>query len=487
MTDERDKSPLPGHLQTLLQGTDLDIRETLSKTQRRVSKGRLGRALKLSRLAASSGSKILAQKAKQKLSNTAKRAAQEVTQRAVALEMLETFSEMRGVAMKLGQMLSYLEDMMPPEAQKVLAVLQRDAPAVEWSLIREQFIEEFGKPPEECFAEFDVEPIAAASIGQVHRARLHDGTRVAVKIQYPGIAEAMEADLKNAKLMSIFQRLFFFRTNVPAIMGEIESRLLDECDYRKEAAYQKAFAQRFDGHPHILVPEVHDDYSTKRVLTTSFYEGQTFYQWLESQPSAEERQRTARLFYRFYLGSFYMDGLFNCDPHPGNYLFQSNGKIVFLDYGCTRKYSSERRRLWINMCKSARADERELLEKTALEAGFIKEGVDYDYEAFRVLIRYLYQSYLVDTDYDFASLQPKTTFRQMFVDNPNIFKMDMPADCVFLNRITFGLASLLTEMKGRVNCYQMCQSYFTGIDPHWPEDPFRGKLEAVVPDFSAWR
>jgi len=402
------------------------------------------------------------------------------------LEMLETLSQMRGVAMKLGQMLSYLEDMMSPEAQKILAVLQRDAPAVEWPLVREQFISELGCPPEEVFETFNTVPIAAASIGQVHAATLKDGTPVAVKIQYPGIADAMQADLQNAKVMSLFQRLFFFRTNVPAIMGEIETRLIDECDYRKEAAYQETFAKRFEGHPWIVVPKVHKAYSSRRVLTSTFYDGQTFYQWLESKPSEEVRQRATHLFYRFYLGSFYMDGLFNCDPHPGNYLFLDDGKIVFLDYGCTRKYPSDRRLVWIEMCKAAHADDQTRLEKAAFAAGFIKETVDYDYKSFRLLIRYLYQSYIKDEEHDFSNIQPSNTFRQMFVDNPNLFRMDMPADCVFLNRITFGLVSLIREMDGRLNCFRICQDYFIGQDPHWPDDPFRGQLEAVDVDSSSW-
>ena len=303
-----------------------------------------------------------------------------MTQKAVAAEMLEVFGEMRGVTMKLGQMLSYLDGLLPPEAQKVLAVLQRDAPAIEYSEVRKQFIAEIGKPTEECFAEFDTVQIAAASIGQVHRARLHDGQEVAVKIQYPGIAEAMRDDHKNAKVMSLFQRVFFFRTNVPAIMKEIEQRLLDECDYRKEATYQAAFRKRYQGHPAIIVPEVHQEYSSEKVLTTTFYRGLTFYQWLETSPSQDERNRVANVFYRFYMGSFYMDGLFNCDPHPGNYLFIDDGKIVFFDYGCVRPFPTERRELWIEMCRAIHEDNEERICAVAKKIGFVLEGVDFDVE-----------------------------------------------------------------------------------------------------------
>jgi len=310
---------------------------------------------------------------------------------------------------------------------------------------------------------------------------------VAVKIQYPGIAEAMQSDLKNAKVMSLFQRLFFFRTNVPAIMNEIEERLLDECDYQKEAAYQKAFRKRYESHPWIIVPRVHEEFSTKKVLTTTYYEGLTFYQWLETNPSTEDRNRAANLFYRFYMGSFYMDGLFNCDPHPGNYLFRPDKKIVFFDYGCTRKFPTERRKLWIRLCEAIHADEEAEITKVAQEVGFVLEGVDYDYQSFRSLMRYLYQGYLVDENFDFKSFQPMTTFKEMFTNNPNVFKMDMPPDCVFLNRITFGMISLVADMDGRVNCYQSSKSYFKGLDPHWPEDPHRGNFESSPIDQAPWQ
>jgi len=482
MARDDEKDALPEHLQTLLSGSEDLVKEKLSKTQKRIATGRLGRAFRLSKLAASSGGRMIAQKARSSLTQKAKDAAAIVTQKAIAAEMLEVFGEMRGVTMKLGQMLSYLDGLLPPEAQKVLAILQRDAPAIEYSEVRQQFINEIGKSPEECFAEFDTVPIAAASIGQVHRARLKDGQEVAVKIQYPGIADAMKADLKNAKVMSLFQRLFFFRTNVSAIMKEIEERLLDECDYRKEASYQRAFRKRYQGHPFIVVPEVHLDYSSEKVLTTSFYRGLTFYQWLETSPSQAERNRVANVFYRFYMGSFYMDGLFNCDPHPGNYLFSEGGKIVFFDYGCVRPFPSERRKLWIEMCRAIHEDNEERICSVAKDIGFVLEGVDFDYAAFRELMRYLYQGYLVDDNFDFKNFQPMTTFKEMFTENPNVFKLDMPPDAVFLNRITFGMISLVADMDGRVNCYQSSRAYFHGDDPHWPEDPYRGKLESAPVD-----
>lgn len=450
-----------------------EIMSENSQSKKRVNGSRLTRAFKLSKLAVGYGRRLVSEKARG-LATEALADLSLSRERSLDLaeEMVETLSEMKGLAMKLGQMLSYLDDLLPPEAQRVLTKLQRDAEPVPYEAVRALFIEELGEPPEERFARFDEEPIAAASIGQVHRAQLADGREVAVKIQYPGIAEAMESDLKNAKMFGLFQRVFFFRTNTKAIMAELEERLLDECDYRKEADYQEHFHKLFAQHPVIVVPEVHREHSSRRVLTTTFFEGQTFYEWLEHNPSEDRRRSVMETFYRFYLGTLYLHGLFNCDPHPGNYLFLDDDRIVFLDYGCVREFPEERRWVWVEMCKVVAADDRPRIQALARQVGFIPESVEeYDEEAFLKLARYIYAPYLEDSPYDFRAHPPQQTFREMFLENANLFKMDMPADAVFLNRITFGLVSLMTELGSAINVYQLAHAYFEGRDPSWPESP----------------
>ncbi|MEO1337700.1 MAG: AarF/UbiB family protein, partial [Myxococcota bacterium] len=266
-----------------------------------------------------------------------------------------------------------------------------------------------------------------------------------------------------------------------ALMKELETRFLDECDYRKEADYQTAYGERFAGHPYIVVPEVHRGWSTQRVLTTTYYEGKSFHEWLKSEPSEDDRQRVTQLFYRFYLGSLYLDGLFNCDPHPGNYLFLDDGRVVFLDYGCCRRFTQERLEQWIAMNKAVCDDDPARLHEVAVDVGFFAPGAKYDREAFRTLMRYLYQPYLKDEPFDFSGEhRPETTFRAMFSQNPNLFKLNMPADAVFLNRIEFGLVSMLAKIGGKLNCHQYATSYFQGIDPDWAEDPKRPRPPADV-------
>ncbi len=466
MSDDGTRSRLPRHLRGLLDD-DGTISSVLERGGRSLSTGRISRALSMSKLAVSTGSRAAMGAAKKTLGG----AAESMVSKKMALDMVESFAEMRGLSMKLGQMLSYLEDMMPEDARKVLVVLQRDAPALPWEEVCAQFTAELGAPPNEVFAAFERVPIAAASIGQVHRATTKDGVEVAVKIQYPGIAEAMKSDLKNAKMLGLFQRMMFANVDTKAVIAELEERFTDECDYAREADYQRKFAARFEGHPWIIVPQVYDELSTTRVLTTKFYEGRTFYEWLATEPTDEERTRVAALFYRFYLGSLYMDGYFNCDPHPGNYLFREDGRVVFLDYGCTRPFPDDRREAWVEMLQAVAVDERPRIEAAAIGIGFFRADQDYDYDAFRELVRYLYQAYLEDAPHDFSRGGPQSTFQEMFVDNANLFKLNMPADAVFLNRITFGLVSLWTEIGAKLNCQQRASAYFDGFDPDWPDDP----------------
>jgi predicted unusual protein kinase regulating ubiquinone biosynthesis (AarF/ABC1/UbiB family) len=475
------KKPIPSHLLPLLSGKLPEraakaLESVLGGQAEKVKTGRLGRAFSISRLAASTGSKLVLDRAKDLIGGGGRKdgdaAARTELGIDIAADMLRTFSEMRGITMKLGQMFSYLDDALPPEARKVLAVLQRDVSPMPYDEVEKVIVAELGKRPDELFTSFDRTAIAAASIGQVHRAVLPNGTEVAVKVQYPGIDRAMEADLKNARIVSMFKHMFFFKTDTKAIMDELEARFIDECDYRKEADYQDEYRGRFAGHPWIVVPEVHRDFSARRVLTTTFAHGRTFYQWLAGNPSEEDRARVARLFYRFYLGSFYMHGLFNCDPHPGNYLFRDDGRVVFLDYGCSRRFPDDRRLLWIEFCRSVYEDNMPEMVRLGKEIGFFPDdGVELP--AFRGLMRYLYQPYLEDAPFDFRRHRPQDTFRRMFIENPNLFKLNMPADAVFLNRIGFGLVSLMSEIGASLNCHRYASSYFRGVDPDWPEEPAR--------------
>lgn len=241
------------------------------------------------------------------------------------------------VLMKAGQILS----VVLPEAgvdapyrgiyQAAFAKLQDDAPPMPASVVTQTLADELGCPPGEVFARFDPRPIAAASIGQVHAATLPDGQQVAVKVQYPGVEQAIRADLANTELLATFLRLLLSvapsmtQMDVRAMASEISDRIGEEIDYRVEAANQREFAEGYQGHPFVRVPEVYNELSTRRVLTMQYVDGLRYAKAVRAEQQL--RDRWAEAIYRFVLDSLYRLGICNTDLHPGNFLFHPDGGV----------------------------------------------------------------------------------------------------------------------------------------------------------------
>jgi predicted unusual protein kinase regulating ubiquinone biosynthesis (AarF/ABC1/UbiB family) len=264
----------------------------------------------------------------------------------------ELLGQSKGVLMKAGQMLSFTSagPVVPAELQSIyqttLSRLRSDAPPMARTLARSTLEGELGRPAKSVFAEFDWIPLAAASVGQVHAARLHDGRAVAVKIQYPGVADAIAADLENTELLATFLSLTVgglsprkLRLDFRGMAGEMHARIAEEVDYRLEAANQAEFADRYRGHPFIHVPDVIDELCTGRVLTQELVRGLS---WDEALIAGQEqRDRWAEAIHRFAYGSYGRFCMFNADPHPGNYLFHEDGSVSFLDFGCVKRLRRE--------------------------------------------------------------------------------------------------------------------------------------------------
>jgi predicted unusual protein kinase regulating ubiquinone biosynthesis (AarF/ABC1/UbiB family) len=256
--------------------------------------------------------------------------------------------DMKGVAMKVGQMLSFLDAGAMPEAhraayQQVIGALQSDAPPMPFATVREVIERELERPLDDAFAWVGEQPMAAASIGQVHAAHLHDGREVVVKVQYPGVAAAIQADLRNTELLASFARLgsklspIRMTADPAAIVEEVTERITEELDYRREAANQAEFALHYHGHPFIRIPQVVPELSTERVLVMDQHDGLRWTAALQ-QPQAL-RDSWGEVIDRFVLGSLYDFGVFNADPHPGNYLFHDDGSVTFLDFGCVKRFA----------------------------------------------------------------------------------------------------------------------------------------------------
>ena len=353
----------------------------------------------------------------------------------------------KGVLMKAGQLLSMVDagsigsgGFSPYQA--ALARLQADAPPMDAKLARRVLETDLGRSVGEVFAEFADQPMAAASIGQVHRAVLRDGRDVAVKIQYPGAAEAIRADLANIELLATFFRFASLASTTdiqPDVLRraahEIAARISEEVDYRHEAANIAAFSELYRDHPFIRVPEVFSEASGDRVLTMTYLHGMD---WAAAQQADQELKNTwAEVIYRFATGSFRHANLFHADPHPGNYRFGQDGTVGFVDFGCVKVLPERQRRKFVGLSRAAVDGRLDDMRDLMVETGYLTADST-------VTVDECYQL-MADLVYEMLEPQPVTYTRQTSerairamldlrpADHPGR-RMSMPDDFVFLTR-----------------------------------------------------
>ena len=283
----------------------------------------------------------------------------------------------RGVLMKAGQILSMVDGLPWGGAgfgpyQKVLSRLQYEAPPMDSALVHQLLDSELGAGVEQ-FAEFDEAPLAAASIGQVHRAVLRDGREVAVKIQYPGVAQAIKDDLANAELLAMFLRwttaVARLTVDVRTLAREASARISEEIDYRHEAATIAAFGELYRGHPFIHIPQVIAEASTHRVLTMTYLDGMD---WAKAQHADQDLKNTwAEAIQRFIDSNLRLANLVHADPHPDNYRFNSDGTVGFLDFGCVQVLTDDERYRWVEMIRAGAEGRKADLHDLMGQAGFL--------------------------------------------------------------------------------------------------------------------
>ena len=327
--------------------TDLDVRDVPLASPVAVG-GRAGRPGEVARAASRIGVSYGLHQAQRTFASSARRESlDEAFLIRSAEEVTETLGNLKGVMMKLGQMASYLDLGLPDEMRTALTSLQAAAPPMAPELATATVEAALGRPVDEVFTEWDPVAIAAASIGQVHRAITLDGRAVAVKIQYPGISEAMASDLEHTDVIFMALRVMFPALDVAPLVAELRERLGEELDYENEAANQRTFAEAYRGHPFIEVPEVVDELSNARVLTSTLLSGRHFNELADA--TADERNRVAETIFRYVMRSLYCMGTFNGDPHPGNYLILDDGPVAFLDYGLVKYFTPDEIELFAAM------------------------------------------------------------------------------------------------------------------------------------------
>ncbi len=384
-----------------------------------------------------------------------------------AEQVTEALGQMKGALMKLGQMVSYLDQGLPEHVRTALAELQQDAPPMSSALAAQAIEDELGASPDELFETWDPRPIASASIGQVHRAMTHDGRAVAVKVQYPGVDRAVSSDLESLGLVFAGMGQLFPGLDHRSLVTELRARLAEELDYRLEATNQRLFADHYRGHPFIAVPEVVDELSTSRVLTTELAEGSTWSEMLTWDQS--EKDLAAETLYRFAFGSLYQLLAFNGDPHPGNYLFRPGGQVTFLDFGLVKHFTAEELADFEEMIHWMVADpDPEQFRSTIERIGLLKPGQPFSTELMMEYFGHFYEFLLVDGDYTITAAYSSETVRRFFDQRGpygEIMKsVNLPPSFVVINRINLGLYALFGELNATGNWRRLAEELWPWED-----------------------
>ncbi len=371
-------------------------------------------------------------------------------------EAAKLMGEMKGVFMKIGQIVSFTNESLPPGARDALASLQQSAPPMDYSVVREVIKNELGAFPEELFKRFDQEPLASASIGQVHRAKLKDGTDVVLKVQYPGVDEAIRSDLKASAGLAAMIGAVNRNIDAAAVVEELQEVLLQELDYRQELQNQRLFCELWRDHPLIRVPEVFPAYSSQRVLCQEFKRGLRFKDFLE-QADDTERRLAVRVLHDFVFDSMNRFCVFNGDPHPGNYLFHEDGGITFLDYGCIKYFRPQFIRQLQRMNRSLVEKDKVAFEAMCKEMQLILPGRPYDIDKLWEFMRYNGEAVLENEEFEFTR---EWILRASELTKPeNTWQMNLPRDFLFFTRITFGLNSIFHQLGAKENFHSFNRRY----------------------------
>jgi predicted unusual protein kinase regulating ubiquinone biosynthesis (AarF/ABC1/UbiB family) len=348
----------------------------------RLPTGRLARTARVGGLVTGQGLRWAGMRTANRV-RSPERAAAARDERTAALvgELVEQLGRMRGAAMKFGQIFSMIDfDGLPEEQrdelQAKLATLRDDVPPVPFARLEKLLRSELGAPLSRVFTSFDEQAFAAASIGQVHRATTLDGDEVVVKVQYPGVAEAVDSDLRSATLLLPLIKRIAPSLDAKPLFAELRERIGEELDYELEAQHQRRVERIFRGHPFITVPRVRTDLSTRRVLVSAYVEGERFE--TVRALGQDERDRYGEIVFRFFFGLLYGHRLALGDPHPGNYLLCPDGRVAFLDYGLMRELSVERVDAERAIALAVREADPAALEAALVAGGYVSGDLDGD-------------------------------------------------------------------------------------------------------------
>jgi predicted unusual protein kinase regulating ubiquinone biosynthesis (AarF/ABC1/UbiB family) len=405
-------------------------------------------------------------------SDVGKKAALERRHIEAAEQIVAALGTMKGAAMKVGQVMSFLDVGLVPEEyreefQRRLGALRDAAPTVTFKDMAKVIEEELDDKLNNVFEDFDEDPIAAASIGQVYRATLLDGRRVAVKVQYPGVAAAVRADMSNLGLILRLVKRIAPGMDPKAIGEEIRNRIEEELDYELEAQNQRALSRIFRRHPFIRVPDVVTSLSRERVLVTEYVEGVGFEE-IKSYPQ-KDRDRVGEILFRFYFGCLYRHHQFSGDPHPGNSMLMADGKVAFFDFGLFKRMPEGTVDLEIQVARAVIEGDIDTIMRVGTETGFFPEPEKFDREKvlrhFRAATSWYTEDAYVEVTPEWATQvlidmsDPRSEyFGQMRHESA-------PPDHIFGRRMEVLTFAVIAQLHARGNFHRIAREWFYGDEP----------------------
>ncbi|MDR3424520.1 MAG: AarF/ABC1/UbiB kinase family protein [Alphaproteobacteria bacterium] len=387
---------------------------------------------------------------------------------------------LKGPLMKVAQILSSIPDAVPKEYAQELAQLQADAPPMGWPFVRRRMLAELGADWEEKFKTFDHEACAAASLGQVHRAVAHDGRPLACKLQYPDMESAVEADLRQLKIVLAVFEHYDRAVSTKEVQTEIAERLHEELDYAREAKHMRLYRLMHAQSPNVHIPEPIAELSTNRLLTMTWLDGERMID-VAARGSLTDRNRVAINMFHAWYTPFYSYGVIHGDPHMGNYTVRKDGGINLLDYGCIRVFRPELVRGVITLYESLR-DHREEQSVEAYKAwGFTKPSKRL-VEILNIWAQFVYAPLLEDKtrpiDETNTGFYGRETANKVHAELRQIGGVTVPREFVFMDRAAIGLGAVFLRLNAKINWYRMFQELIQDFDVKMLEKNQRKALRA---------
>lgn len=357
-------------------------------------------------------------------------------------ELAASLGRLKGTVTKMGQLLGYVDVGLPETLRSALSALHTTAQPTDAARIRAVLEEDLGERGRELVRTMSPAPLSVGSIGQVHRATLPDGTAVVVKVLHPGVSTAIERDFAPAMVASRFS------SSIHTVIAQVRARFLEECDYALEARRQATFRRVLTGHPTVVVPAVHAAYCSPRVLTSTWIDGVHLDAWLAGDPSDEARNRAGEALFDAYIAPLFRHGLYDCDPHPGNYLFMPDGRVAVVDFGCAREFEPGFVERLAALTRAVMADDTDRIHHALVGFG-LDERTTYDRPATRALLRAFYGPLVRDEELAFDLRAEIIELREVLSSAWRARRLAVSGELFFLLRTFVGLSSVLARIGAR--------------------------------------